>query len=158
MVNSFKKLATNRAFTLMELVMVIAILGIFATFAVVAFGDADEQKDVRAFNSVQATLQSVEIQGAERTNSRPQELAAATIIAAMPPHAFIDLTVTNETNILAIANRGLSRTVEFATNACGDVCMVNITGFVTYGLQPLPKQDCNEPGSGVTPCNYLAGS
>ena len=68
MVNSFKKLATNRAFTLMELVMVIAILGIFATFAVVAFGDADEQKDVRAFNSVQATLQSVEIQGAERTN------------------------------------------------------------------------------------------
>jgi prepilin-type N-terminal cleavage/methylation domain-containing protein len=145
-------------FTLIEIVIVLAIIGIFSLFAVVAFGDADEQKDVRAFNTLQATLQSVVIQGADRTNSKAFELAPATVIAAMPPHRYIALSVVNLTNIQATANRGRLRRVEFATNTCGDVCMVGLEGFVAFSLQPLPKSECkNSVSAVVTPCNYLAG-
>jgi prepilin-type N-terminal cleavage/methylation domain-containing protein len=148
----------KQGFTLIEIVIVLAIIGIFSIFAVVAFGDADEQKDVRAFNTLQATLQSVVLQGADRTNSKPQELSPDTVIAAMPPHSYINLVVINTENIEAVTNRGRKRTIEFATNTCGDVCMINLTGFVTFSLQPLPKADCKDPVSAiVTPCNYLAG-
>jgi prepilin-type N-terminal cleavage/methylation domain-containing protein len=159
-INLFKTSQLKRGFTLIELVIIMAILGIFTMFAIVAMGDADEQKDVRAFNTVQATLQSVVLQGAERTNSQPNELSAATVIAAMPPHRYIGLTKVNDSIISASTNRGRLRTVEFTTNTCGDVCMTSLTGFTAFSLKPLPKQDCKAPAPSVavTPCNYLAGS
>ena len=137
-----------------------AILGIFSIFALIAMGDADEQRDARAFNTTQATLQSVVLQGADRTNSKPQDLAADTVIAAMPPHAYMVLTKTNGTKITASLNRGRLRSVEFTTNTCGDVCMTSLTGFTAFRLQPLPQQDCKEPAPSVVvnACHYLAGS
>ena len=94
-----------------------------------------------------------------RTNSKPNELAADTVIAAMPPHRYITLTRTNTTKITASTNRGRVRSVEFTTNTCGDVCMTSLTGFTAFSLQPLPKQDCKEPAPSVvvSPCNFLAG-
>lgn len=142
-------------FSLIELCIVIAILGIFSMFALVAFSDVDEQRDMRAFNILQATMQSVVLQGADRTNSRPADLPPATVITAMPPHTYINLSVDG-TGIRAFSTKGKGRSVLFKTNACGDVCMTNITGFATYTLKPIPNQDCARE----TPptCNYLAGS
>jgi prepilin-type N-terminal cleavage/methylation domain-containing protein len=156
MIRFFKQQGYSLGFSMIELIIVIAILGVFSLFAIVAFSDASQQKDVRAFNTLQATLQSVVIQGADRTNSQPKDLSLATVITAMPPHTYLNLTVVGAT-IKAETVSDNSRSVSFNINGCNSVCMVAATGFADYTLQPIPSQDCAVPPP-ATPCNYLEGS
>jgi competence protein ComGC len=152
----------NKGLTLLELIIILIIVGVFTLFTIVALGDAQEQQDAKAFNTVQATLQGVVLQGAQRTTVKPHELSADTVIAAMPPQPSIVLTQTAKHEITATTQHDRPRRVTFTTNPCGDVCMTGLWGFTAFRLQPLPTQACKEsafPDSTtvVHACNYLAG-
>lgn len=134
-----------KGYTLIELAMVIAIVGVLTAFGLVSFGNMDEQRDASMVQSVQASLQSIVSQGAARLDIRPADfqnaqldavlMAAQGLVARQAANNPVNITRSGRTFTLTIPSSG--RGAQYAVDANGNVNLVpnSLQNFATYTVQ-----------------------
>jgi type II secretory pathway pseudopilin PulG len=142
--------SAQRAFTLLELTL---IMGILVSFVLVSLSSIEEGRDAQALQLVQASLQSVIIQGSQRSEVAPDALDPAKVILATPPNPRVTITAVGA-NGYTIAPVGQARSVSLTVNACGDLCATALTGFVSHVLADN-GHPCEKPPAPAVVCQAI---
>jgi|GEM_PF-5395428 len=149
------------AFTLLELAIVIAIIGVLSSFAMVAFERIYEDRDAAALQGAMTTYQTVMIQGSQRIGTSPQNVDPDMIIQAIEPSEKIEWVKSGATGATVTIRNAIAidfadaRSATFRVNTCGDVCAIAIEGFTYYTLE-ANNVPCNDDPVEST-CQYIAG-
>ncbi len=137
------KYARSQGFSLMELAIILGIIATLSSFAMVTFGNLDEERDARMVQAVQANLQSIVSQGAARLDLRPSEFqdaqfeavllaAQASInqkVGAAPGSIRLERSSRNY-YILTIPSKG--RKAHFEVDSEGKVNLTKVDEFNAY--------------------------
>ena len=81
----FKRWAS--AFTIIELSIVIAVIGIMSAVLVVSFKNAEEGTDKASLEGGMSTFQNVLVEGSQRSDIAPRNIDLRAILAAVDPKA-----------------------------------------------------------------------
>jgi len=141
--------AKAQGFSLIEVALSVAIMAIFASFAVATLVDFSEDGDARTIESDQAMLQGIILQASDRLDTLPSNVNLTNVRNVMPNNPNRSLTVGAGT--LTETMTKSSRVATFRVNGCGQVCLTNLTGFSKYALQAT-NQACSVD---VNPCQRL---
>jgi Tfp pilus assembly protein PilE len=146
-----KALQPSAGISFIEIALVLAVIAIFATFAVSSFGNADENRDSTVIQNTQARLQNTINMAAERFDIAPGAVNAANVLNALPASPGVTL-VLNGANGYQVTLTNTGRTGTYRLNACGDICLAAVTNFTAYTLSPATNSAC---ATDRTPCQTL---
>jgi prepilin-type N-terminal cleavage/methylation domain-containing protein len=135
-----RPLSSQSGFTLIEIAMVIAVVGILSAFAFVSFGNADESRDATMIQAVQGSLQSIVSQGAIRMDQRPDQLDSSAVLTALrstlnqdtDTSGSIRASASGGTYNINIPQKNRSATFNVASN--GDVQLTGLSNFTRYSV------------------------
>lgn len=136
---------SRNGFTLIELAIAIAIIGLLAAFAFLSFGTAGEDRDAAMVQASQASLQTVVSQGATRLDVTPKVLRdqySAAILSAIQAtvgqnnsqDAGVQFTQSSGQFTMTIPKSG--RTATFTITDAGEVQLTNLSSKFT-GYKPV---------------------
>jgi hypothetical protein len=146
---------TTKAFTIVELAMVIAVVSVFALFIFVAVERVDETSDADTLITQQSQIQSVIVQGAQRLGMPLWNIPARLVVTALPPNPRVKTTDAGGRQYgLEINRPGIKRTANLYSNPCGDVCVASISGFGSYVVKQSSRKCHLEPATAT--CGYIA--
>lgn len=135
------KRSAQTGFTLIELALVLAVIGVLTAFAVLSFGSKQEYRDAAAVQSVQGSLQSIVSQGSIRMDQRPSDLDANSVLTALQMSLNqnastsdgIRASVSGTTYTITIGKGANARTASFQVDSTsGDVQLTAINNFTMY--------------------------
>jgi hypothetical protein len=142
-------LPAAKGITFIEIALSIAIMTIFAGFAIATLVDFSEDGDARTVEADQAMLQGIILQASDRLDTLPSNVNLNNVLNVMPNNPNRTLTAGGGTLTQTLNESG--RTATFRVNGCGQVCLTNLGGFSKYSLQAT-TQACSID---VTPCQQL---
>ncbi len=131
-------LQSARGYTLIELAVVIAVLGILTAFAVVSFGNTGERRDATMVQAAQANLQSIISQGSVRMDTRPDQLPANMVLTAIQMAVGEQgasnqrVRFTSAGNQYTMSLDESSRSATFDVTNTGDVRLIGLNNFPNY--------------------------
>jgi prepilin-type N-terminal cleavage/methylation domain-containing protein len=136
---------SRSGFTLIELAIAIAIIGLLAAFAFLSFGTAGEDRDAAMVQSSQASLQTIVSQGATRMDLSPQALrdshpqqillaVQAAIGQTAGKNADVQFSLSGTNFVMTIPKSG--RTATFTITDTGEVQLTNLSSNFT-GYKPV---------------------
>ena len=117
-------------FSLIEVAIVIAILGIIAAVAIPPFVGLDEGAEVSMAETTQNAIQAILTQAADRLEVGALNVPSASIVATFEQNDYGALAAVGAGAYRFTFNTG--RSAQFATTRCGDVCLTGLTGFNQY--------------------------
>jgi type II secretory pathway pseudopilin PulG len=144
--------ACAQGITFIEVALSLAIMGIFAGFALVTMRDFSEDGDARMVESDQAMLQGILLQASDRLDTLPSNVNLNNVLNVMPPNPNRTLAVT--AGGVSQTMTGSGRSAVFRVSGCGQLCLNSLSGFSKYTLAPT-SQACSVD---VTPCQTLRRS
>ena len=135
---------SRRGFTLVELAITIVIIALLAAFAVLSFGNTDEQRDASMVQSAQASLQTIVTQGSARMDVTPMDLRddysdaiKSAMQDALGESSSQNLGVVFDTQgsdfVLTITSTG--RKAFFTITNTGDVELRDVSNFTLYDAE-----------------------
>lgn len=142
--------AASPGLTLVEVALCVVIIAVFVSFAVAALLNQDENGDATQVESIQASLQSIVIQAADRLNTSPVNVNRNSVLQVMPSNNTVNLEATGNGFQLRILESG--RQAQYRVNNCGQVCVSSVTGFSKYTLRASANSGCS---ADPQPCNIL---
>ena len=136
------KRSVQTGFTLIELALVMAVIGILTAFAVLSFGSKQEYRDAATVQSAQGSLQSIVSQGSIRMDQRPSDLNANAVLTALQTvlnqngtssDNGITASVNGGTYTITIGKGANARSATFQIDSTsGDVQLTAINNFTMY--------------------------
>lgn len=125
----------SKGFTLIEMVVIMTIIAVLATFAAFTYSDIMEAGDAALVDSAQASLQSVVSQASARMDVNPTALAGNAVANAVRMNVPERAVITSGGGAvygLNITNSG--RTARYQVGANGDVVLIGLSGFSNYSI------------------------
>lgn len=123
--------SAQSGYTIMELAMIIAIVGILSAFAMVSFGNLGEERDAKMVQAAQAALQSIVSEGAARLDIRPADFGddqfQAVLLAAQ---ASIGQRVGTNSGEVLLSRSGRTYTLRITKSGRQAVFNLTTTGNV----------------------------
>lgn len=138
MKSRIQRYSARKGFSLIELAMIIAIIAILASFAVVSFGNLDEERDARMVQAAQATLQSIVSEGAARLDIRPADFQDAQYQAVLlAAQASIGQKLNSNQGDVRLSRSGNNYTLTI--DSSGRQAVFRITNTGTVKLERVDK-------------------
>lgn len=136
-----KKGNAERGYTLVELAVTIAILGLVSGFAIIRMDGLLESRDASAIQAAQAALQQVISQGSTRMDVAPAALDPDIVRDATQDYLMQNSGVTavnfstSGTNRYTLNLSSSTRSAQYQVQNDGQVDIISAPGFNHYSIQ-----------------------
>lgn len=139
---AFTARRASSGYTLLELALILAVIGILAAFGVTSLGNLAEERDARMVQSAQASLQSIVSQGSARMDVTPRVLRdtqANAILGAiqdvMGENANSSVTFLRSGGRFVMRITPSGREAIFEITNTGDVQLTDLRKFTVYEVE-----------------------
>jgi prepilin-type N-terminal cleavage/methylation domain-containing protein len=145
-------------FTLLELVLTIAIVAILAGFALTSLRSLDEVGDATTVQSIQTSLQAMVAQGADRLDIPADQVPQAAVITALSlsPNAStngLSMRAGGSAGQYVLTINASNRTATYRVLSNGDVTLEATGNFVKCKTKPSNVTSVNGVPLNVINCN-----